>query len=383
MAELIAVIGLAASIAGLIDVSTRLISKLNDVCSKCPTVAQTVSQLTHQLLLPKTGLQHIQKQAKLSNVPPDIVATVLAVIEDTRAHSECLQQDLHQIVPQSPALRTEQILGALRSFRLEKRCKEAIEKIRQNLNILSFYQQAAHSDDIERIRKLIHQNLITKSANDIRTMQQKMGLILGTAPALDSDYFVGREAELTNLDRYLSPRVNANAQRIISIAGIGGVDKTQLSLEYARKHAHQFTSIFWLDAGEVGDVRQSMTRIWNLIEGDQSAHPKTEDEKVESLRSWLAEPWNDGWLLIFDNHDNPKMPGHNSSSAYDLRPLFPSRVHGKILITTRSANLTYTKQLNLKEVESVDVTLKLLSQRASRDMTKGILNNFQILQSKV
>jgi NB-ARC domain/N-terminal domain on NACHT_NTPase and P-loop NTPases len=383
MAELIAVVGLAASIASLIDVSTRLIAKLNDICSKCPTMAQMASQLTHQLLLLKTGLQHIQKQAELSKVPPDIMAAVLAVIEDTKAHCECLRQDLHQIVPQSPASRTEQILGALRSFRLEKRCKEAIEKIRQNLNILSFYQQAAHSDDIERIRKLIHQNLISKSAEDVRTMQQKMGLILGTAPVLDPDYFIGREAELADLDRYLSPRVNANAQRIVSIVGIGGVGKTQLSLAYARKYAHQFTSIFWLDAGEVSDVRQSMIRIWNLIEGDQSTHPRTEDEKVESLRSWLAEPWNDGWLLMFDNHDNPKMPGHNSSSAYDLRPLFPSRAHGKILITTRSANLTYTKQLDLKEVESVDVALKLLSQRASRDMTKGTLSNFQIFQSKL
>jgi hypothetical protein len=116
-----------------------------------------------------------------------------------------------------------------------------------------------------------------------------------------------------------------------------------------------------------------------LVEGDQSTHSRTDDEKVESLRSWLAEPWNDRWL---DNHDNPKMPGHNSRSAYDLRPLFPSRAHGKILITTRSADLTYTKRLDLKEVESVDVALKLLSQRASRDMTKGMLSDFQIFHCR-
>lgn len=62
------------------------------------------------------------------------------------------------------------------------------------------------------------------------------------------------------------------------------------------------------------------------------------------------------------------------SGAYDLRKLFPARDHGKILITTRSANLTYTKQLALKELETADVALKLLSQRAGWDMGKGKLD---------
>lgn len=248
---MIVVVGLAAAIAGLLDVSARLISKLDGIRSTSEAFGQTISQLTGQLRLLTIALSHIQKQAELSEAPKDNVIAALRVIQDTSAQGECLNRALEKFSSQKSASGTQRLFGTMASSRLENRCQEAMRKMRSNVEVLILYQQTILSDNVKVVRKILQQNLMDSNNDDTCVKSRKLGLVLGTAPILDLDSFVGREAELAELDCCLCPRQKSHTQCIVSIVGTGGVGKTQLSLAYARKYAHRFTSTFWLDAGNL------------------------------------------------------------------------------------------------------------------------------------
>ena len=55
--------------------------------------------------------------------------------------------------------------------------------------------------------------------------------------------------------------------------------------------------------------------------------------------SWLAQPDNVDWLLIFDNVDREYNPHDDDPDAYDVKRYFSGADHGAILITTRLAKL--------------------------------------------
>ena len=378
MAEVVAAISLAASIAGLLDICSKVVLRISAVRSRLLDLPQGLSQLAAYLPLLTLTLQRVEVQAEDTLSPSEIVEAVAAVVRDTSFHCQLLEQFLTESLAHSSTSGIQRAFANLKALKSEQPWKKSAEKIRQNLAILTFYQHTAQSASIEEIRERITKDSIAGRKNALTESRHRLGLVLGTAPTLDVDAFIGRKAEIDSLNTLLFSEGSTNVQRVISIVGIGGIGKTQLSIAYARKFADRFSSVFWLDAAEITDARQSMARAWGSIEPHLSPpqRPATEDEKVQSFRDWLAEPWNTDWLLIFDNHDNPALPGTTSPSAYDLRSLFPSRDHGKILISSRSADLTYTRRFYLKELEAFDTAKELLSHRAGRDITQGMSRHF-------
>ena len=373
-----AAISLAASIAGLLDVCSKLVSRISAVRSRLIDLPHELSQLAAYLPLLTLTLRRVKVQVEDTVRPSGIPEAVAAVVQDTSSHGQQLERFLAELLAHSGTSTIQRAFANLKALKSDQPWRKSTEKIRQNLAILTFYQHTAQSATIEEIRRKMTQDSITGSKNEFDESRQRLGLVLGTAPLLDVDAFIGREAEIHSLNTLLFSEGSTNVQRVISIVGIGGVGKTQLSIAYARKFIDCFSSIFWLDAAKVTDTRQSMARAWDSIAYRLAPpqKPTSEYEKVQMFRDWLAEPWNTDWLLIFDNHNHPALPGRTSASAYDLRSLFPSRAHGKILISSRSADLTYTRRFCLKELETVGTAKELLSQRAGRDMTRGMSRHF-------
>jgi hypothetical protein len=40
-------------------------------------------------------------------------------------------------------------------------------------------------------------------------------------------------------------------------------------------------------------------------------------------KRWLDHPKNARWLMVFDNYDNPKVPGNVDHTAVDIRQFLP------------------------------------------------------------
>jgi NB-ARC domain len=197
-----------------------------------------------------------------------------------------------------------------------------------------------------------------------------LGLRLLNAPQIDEDDFVGRQTELEQLRIWLAPR--PKRQNVVALCGLGGIGKTQLSIHFARRFADAYSSIFWLNAQDESTLRAGLMELAAQVLEELSVNNSYEEEQmVQQMRQWFSRPNNDEWLVVFDNYDDPRVPGIISTTSYDIRNYFPHRVQGSILITTRSPKLAFAKQLAVKKLDDINQSLSILATRSGREITGG------------
>ena len=169
--------------------------------------------------------------------------------------------------------------------------QQALEKIHKNNDLLVLHQTTRHVDTGDRILEELSKLSITPLASS-----KSFGVCLGQAPQIAADAFVGRTNELQQLHDWLSPKHQPDRQRTISIVGMGGMGKTQLSLAHIRDRASDYSSVFWVNAKDETSLRKSIADLSAVIflESANPASPSTDDEKlkIDKIRRWLSEPGN-------------------------------------------------------------------------------------------
>jgi hypothetical protein len=118
---------------------------------------------------------------------------------------------------------------------------------------------------------------------------------------------------MAELERVLVPRAGqSQRQKIHILHGLGGMGKTQLAVEFARRHHGRFSSVFWLDGRSEDVLKRSIASCAGRIPPGQVAEKSRMyaadsgadvDVVVKDVMAWLARPDNTAWLLIFDNVD--------------------------------------------------------------------------------
>ncbi|KAK6362476.1 hypothetical protein LTR81_028133, partial [Elasticomyces elasticus] len=128
--------------------------------------------------------------------------------------------------------------------------------------------------------------------------------------------FVGRNAQLDRIEGSLQPSSNDRKRRsIFVVCGLGGIGKTQLVVEYARKHQHSYSGVFWLDGAS-----------------------------------------------LIDNVDLEYEGPSKDEQGYDPGGVIPDADHGSVLITTRLAGRARLRDsLHLGHVNDVEAKAILQS----------------------
>jgi hypothetical protein len=107
---------------------------------------------------------------------------------------------------------------------------------------------------------------------------------------------------------------------IQALAGLGGIGKTQLALEYSYRYAAEYDVVWWIRS-EYDDVRrEDMKALGAELGAESEVDP---DRAVKATIKWL-DCCGD-WLLVFDNAEHPDV----------IRPLLPQAGLGHIIITSR------------------------------------------------
>ena len=151
MAEAVAIVGLVASIATLVELSAKVLSRLHDFTSKSSEVPESFRSLSTRLPLLTATLQHIQFQVKDSRFPDNVTKALKAVIDDTSRQISNIQISLSKVLLSDGASKLERALKALKSLAKEDKVQQALEKIYENNKILVLHQTTWHVDTGDRI----------------------------------------------------------------------------------------------------------------------------------------------------------------------------------------------------------------------------------------
>ena len=183
---------------------------------------------------------------------------------------------------------------------------------------------------------------------------------------------MARKTELIEINKALS---GDGSRCTVVLHGLGGIGKTQLAAAYAKRHKDSYSAIFWLNIKDEDSVNQSFVKVAKHISRQHSsALPpgnvdtiENLDEIVDIVKAWLSLPHNIRWLLIYDNYDNPKLPGTTDPMAIDVRKFLPESYQGSIIITTRSSEVTIGHSIQIRKLGDVRDSLELLSTVSRRE----------------
>ena len=159
--------------------------------------------------------------------------------------------------------------------------------------------------------------------------------------------FVDRDIEMGEIEGSLLPLDPRDGRKIHVLHGLGGIGKTQLAIEYCRKHQGTYSAILWLNGNSEDTLLQSLAAfaIYARIDGLQGStigatgHGQEIAGKANTVRRWLALKGNRQWLIVCDNVDRDYQADVEDPQAYDIESFLPAADQGSILITTRLPHL--------------------------------------------
>jgi tetratricopeptide (TPR) repeat protein len=167
-------------------------------------------------------------------------------------------------------------------------------------------------------------------------------------PHLRNPNFTGRESLLAEVHSSLE------SGHPLAITGLGGVGKSQVVIEYAYRYFPEYEAVAWIRAEDPAILSSdfaALARLFKIAVRERAEQA----EVVNAVRKWLDH--NPGWLLVFDNAQEPNQ----------LSNFIPQAATGHVVITSRNPNwaaVAHTVDVSvLNRSESVSLLLK----RSCRD----------------
>jgi tetratricopeptide (TPR) repeat protein/transcriptional regulator with XRE-family HTH domain len=167
-------------------------------------------------------------------------------------------------------------------------------------------------------------------------------------PLPRNPFFTGREAILEALHTQLGVERAVALTHASALHGLGGVGKTQIALEYAYRHALEYTAVFWIAAETEASIISTLLHLAEVLQVPERGEQE-QQRVVAAVQRWLTT--HRQWLVIWDNVED-----------FDLMPRFlPPTRQGAVLITTRCQTLgTLARSLDLVPMEQEEGIVFLL-----------------------
>ncbi len=180
-----------------------------------------------------------------------------------------------------------------------------------------------------------HGNTVTLPAARAQALTEQVTLPGALPPGSTLPFgrnaaFTGREAELRALAAALCPPEGDEAPPVVvtqAVAGLGGVGKTQLAVEFAYRYGYRFRGVHWLDLRDPAQLDEQIARNGEAL-GLRQAEGEGRDEFAgRVLRAWQAEGPR---LVVLDNLED--LPAAREALRRLRHP------HLRLLITARRSH---------------------------------------------
>ncbi|KAG9198593.1 hypothetical protein G6514_009835, partial [Epicoccum nigrum] len=173
--------------------------------------------------------------------------------------------------------------------------------------------------------------------------------------------FAERPKDTQALEQALLQEGDIKKRRLLVLHGLGGMGKTQLAANFARRHQNRFSSVLWIDGSGKSRLKQSLAAFASRIPAGQISDINRPyatnqggdiDTMVQHVLSWLSLSNNRNWLLVIDNVDRDDRLRDEDEEAYNVEAYLPEADHGSVLITTRLQHLSQlAERLEAKKVD--------------------------------
>src|SRR5260370_3909678 len=200
------------------------------------------------------------------------------------------------------------------------------------INLVGQNEQAAQATLLAAVKRQRHKPSKAPAFPPIAHMLSERPSFPGVFPRIwnipypRNAYLSGREELLSQLAAALRTGQATALSQPQAVSGLGGIDKTQIALEYAYRYSQDYQAVLWVRAESRETLHSSFVDIitlLNLPEKDAQDHTMI-IQAVQNLLQIHHE-----WLLILDNADELAMVGE----------FLPSGYAGHVLLTTRARAL--------------------------------------------
>jgi tetratricopeptide (TPR) repeat protein len=170
-------------------------------------------------------------------------------------------------------------------------------------------------------------------------------------PYRRNPFFTGREDLLQQIHDRFTTSNSGNAVAISqpqAISGLGGIGKTQTSLEYANRYRRMYRTVLWVSASSKETLETELVALARVL-----GLPEQRDQQsiIAAVKAWLTEQRD--WLLILDNADDLSM----------IRGYLPEgeSTNGHILLTTRAQAVgSLAHKVEVEQMDPAEGALLLL-----------------------
>ena len=192
-----------------------------------------------------------------------------------------------------------------------------------------------------------------------------------------NERFAGRKEFLRTLKQMLGEEVESEWNHRVALYGMGGVGKTQVTIEYIYANRERYDRIYWIAAETEASILSGFQEIAIRTQCLVSLSIQNPDDKLVTklVLSWLRQQTN--WLIVFDNLDDITI----------VKDYLPERgPHQHTLISTRNPNADGIPARGL-EVPLLDVEesiqmlchLSKMDPEAHRISAKDVVEELQYL----
>ena len=195
--------------------------------------------------------------------------------------------------------------------------------------------------------------------DELRTLLEKIDIKPTLAKPqnlpLVGSLFKGRDEFIDQLRRVLvnKPTHIAAVTAKQAIHGLGGVGKTRVAVEYAKRFSHEYTALLFITADSPANLQRNLANlcgamVLNLPEKDA----REQEVQVAAAIRWLRE--HSGWFLIVDNVDTPE-------AATEVEGLLQQLDTGHVVVTSRLSQWGHAvEELSLDVISETAATEFLL-----------------------